>query len=92
VSREVRTKRRIFFAVPCPALLRAIASISRVASARVLYGSLTGNVTDPSGAAVPGAKVEALDVGTGVSRQTIRNSRGSRNACKSLSGFADWTK
>ncbi len=29
------------------------------ASAQVLYGSLTGNVTDPSGAAVPSAKVDS---------------------------------
>jgi len=50
VSREVRTKRRVFFAVPC--------------AAQVLYGSLTGNVLDPGGAAVAGAKVEPLDVGT----------------------------
>ena len=78
MSREVRTKRKVFFAVPC--------------AAQVLYGSLTGNVLDPGGAAVPGAKVEPLDVGTRVIRQTIRNSRGSRNACKSLSGFADWTE
>ncbi len=47
-----------------------------VADAQVLYGSLTGNVTDPSNAAVPGAKVEALDVGTGVAKQTTTDERG----------------
>jgi hypothetical protein len=39
---------------------------SSVAHAQVLYGSLTGNVTDPNGAAVNGAVVEALNVNTGV--------------------------
>jgi Carboxypeptidase regulatory-like domain/TonB dependent receptor-like, beta-barrel len=48
-----------------------------VANAQVLYGSLTGNVTDPSNAAVPGAKVEALNVGTGVAKQTTTDDRGS---------------
>jgi hypothetical protein len=48
-----------------------------LANAQVLYGSLTGNVTDPSNAAVPGAKVEALDVGTGVAKQTTTDDRGS---------------
>jgi hypothetical protein len=44
--------------------------------AQVLYGSLTGNVTDPSGAVVPGAVVEARDVGTGVTRQGATDERG----------------
>jgi len=61
------------FVVPGAAWLLAMASISTVAGALVLYGSLTGNVTDPSGAAVPRAKVETLDVGTGVGRQTIQS-------------------
>jgi len=50
--------------------------ISSIASAQVLYGSLTGNVTDPSGAVVPTAKVEAVNAGTGVSRQTSTDERG----------------
>src|SRR5260221_7379168 len=53
-----------------------VALTCHVANAQVLYGSLTGNVTDPSNAAVPGARVEALDVGTGVNRQTTTDDRG----------------
>jgi len=44
--------------------------------AQVLYGTLTGNVTDPSGALVPGAKVDALNTGTGQLRQAVTDDRG----------------
>src|SRR3954463_12860063 len=44
--------------------------------AQVLYGSLTGTVTDSSGAAVSGAKVDATNVSTGVSRSTETNGSG----------------
>lgn len=36
-----------------------------IAGAQVLYGTLTGNVTDPSGAALPGATVTAVNTATG---------------------------
>jgi hypothetical protein len=45
--------------------------------AQVLYGSLTGNVTDPSGAAIPQVKVEAVNVATGVTRATTTDTDGS---------------
>jgi len=43
---------------------------------QVLYGSLTGNVTDPAGAMVPGAHVEALNQGTNVKSETNTDERG----------------
>src|SRR4051812_40896650 len=47
-----------------------------ISNAQVLYGSLTGTVSDPSGAAVPGANVEALNSGTGVAQKTTTNNDG----------------
>jgi Carboxypeptidase regulatory-like domain/TonB dependent receptor-like, beta-barrel len=44
--------------------------------AQVLYGSLTGNVTDPSGAPIVGAHVEALNVNTGITKEATTDSSG----------------
>jgi hypothetical protein len=49
------------------------------ANAQVLYGTLTGNVTDPSSAAIPSAKVEAVNTDTGASRQADTDVRGAYN-------------
>src|SRR5258708_8056901 len=51
-------------------LLVSLCILPGAASAQVLYGSLTGNVTDPSDAVVPGAQVQALNTAAGVSRPT----------------------
>jgi hypothetical protein len=45
-------------------------AFGRLASAQVLYGSLTGNVTDPTGAAVPGVHVDAVNQATNVKAET----------------------
>jgi len=37
---------------------------------------LTGNVTDASGGAVPGARVEALNAGTGIAKEAVTDDRG----------------
>ena len=54
----------------------ALVVLCPTADAQVLYGSLTGNVTDPTSAAVPGARVEVLNVDTGVSREGETDGRG----------------
>jgi hypothetical protein len=46
------------------------------AHAQVLYGSITGNVTDQSGAVIANASVEALNTGTGISRTATTDSNG----------------
>src|SRR5579871_5572212 len=46
------------------------------ARAQVLYGTLTGTVTDPSGAAIPSAQIVALEVQTGVSQTVTGDSSG----------------
>jgi hypothetical protein len=51
-------------------------SLAPSAKAQVLYGTLTGTVSDQSGAAVPSAKIEAVNVGTGVARSTNTDDRG----------------
>src|SRR6185503_10321608 len=55
-------------------LLLALA-VPRAGYAQVLYGSLTGNVTDPAGAIVSGARVEALNINTGVAKVASTDER-----------------
>ncbi len=50
--------------------------LTGAALAQVLYGTLTGNVTDPSGAAVAGARVTAVNVRTGVTSEAAVNEDG----------------
>ena len=52
------------------------AAVAQPARAQVLYGSLTGNVTDSTGAVVVGAKVRALNVGTNVAKEATTDERG----------------
>ena len=54
----------------------AMAALPFAADAQVLYGSLTGNVADVSGAAVPNASVEATNVATGIAKKTRTDDRG----------------
>ncbi|MCE5310539.1 MAG: TonB-dependent receptor [Acidobacteriales bacterium] len=43
---------------------------------QVLYGSLTGSITDPSEAGVPDATVQVTNLGTGVIKETTTNVNG----------------
>ena len=57
-------------------ILLAIAGVSHRGQAQVLYGSLTGNVIDPTAAAVPGVHVEAVNQGTNVKSEADTDIRG----------------
>ena len=57
-------------------LLASSGSLVPRAAGQTLYGSLVGNVTDPSGAAVPSVKVTAANAATGFVREVTANERG----------------
>ncbi len=46
------------------------------AGAQVLYGSLSGTVTDPSGAAIANAKVDAVEMHKGIRMEAVTDSTG----------------
>lgn len=52
-------------------------SLNNLSFAQVLYGSLTGTVTDPSGSVVPGAQVTISNTSTGFSRTGTTDNTGS---------------
>lgn len=56
-----------------------LAAAIEPAAAQILYGSLVGNVTDPSGAAVPDAKVTIVQTETNQSRETTTGPSGQFN-------------
>ena len=72
---RLHDKRRLGTAV-CVASLLSLLLCPGATRAQVLYGSLTGTVTDPSGAAVSGAKAEALDVAKGVTQESVADVNG----------------
>ena len=53
-----------------------LASLSLLSAHAQVSASLTGRVTDPSGAAVQGSTVTATNVGTGLSRTTVTDQAG----------------
>ncbi len=67
---------RWYIPAVCLTLLLVLLAFAGTGQAQVLYGSLTGNVTDASGAALPGARVEAVNKGTGVAHEATTNDHG----------------
>jgi outer membrane receptor protein involved in Fe transport len=69
----------------------AVLTAALPAHGQILYGSLTGNVTDQSGGAVSGAAVEVLNVATGVSKSAKTDARGAYSFSDLLPGVYDVT-
>jgi hypothetical protein len=65
--------------------------VPHAAYSQVLYGTLTGNVTDQTGAVLAGAKVQALNVGTNVAMSATTNERGIYVFSNLLPGVHDVT-
>ncbi|HEV8368736.1 MAG TPA: TonB-dependent receptor [Pyrinomonadaceae bacterium] len=57
--------------------LLSVLFVSTAAWAQVLYGSIVGNVSDPNGAAVQGAKVDLTNLATGAVSTTTTDENGS---------------
>jgi hypothetical protein len=57
-------------------VLAAVFALASVAHAQVLYGTITGNVSDATGAVLPGVNVQATNVGTGVVKTAVTDDRG----------------
>ena len=53
-----------------------VVAIPKPGAAQVLYGTLVGNVVDPTGAVVPGATVTVTQTQTALTRQAQTDSRG----------------
>lgn len=66
--------------------LLVVCFASAPAASQVLYGSLIGNVRDPTGAAVPGATVTIINSATNQSRQATTNDTGMYNFATVQSG------
>jgi len=68
------TRLRVVLLLGASVLLALL--VARPMHAQVLYGSVTGAVTDPSGAVVAGAQVSISNESTGLKRQTTTDANG----------------
>jgi hypothetical protein len=87
-GRPTRGARRWRFVAATIAVSLAVASL---ASAQVLYGTITGQVTDTTGGALPGATVAAVNTGTGVSKTATADERGTFTFADLVPGAYDVT-
>ena len=59
--------------------MAVIATVTAVAGAQTVTGSIRGLVTDPSGAVIPGTQITATNVNTGVKTKTTTDKAGNYN-------------
>ena len=68
--------RAIAVSATAAAVAAAVLALPASAAAQAVTGTLLGNVTDASGAAVPGATVTATEMQTNISRTAVTNESG----------------
>ncbi len=69
-------KRKPPLGIPAAFLILLLIACAGTGRAQVLYGTITGNVTDQSGAVVPAASVQILNLGTGSETPTKTDDHG----------------
>ena len=67
----------------------AVLLCSSSARAQLLYGTITGNIIDSTGAALPGVTVQARNTGTGVVKNAVTDERGTFVFSDLVSGVYD---
>ena len=75
-ARSVRSGSALLTCLTFFALVLYVAFFVKPATAQVLFGSMVGNVTDSSGAGVPGAAVKVTEMQTNESRTALTNEAG----------------
>ena len=77
-GRQSRTTKLPAALVVCgmAVMLVGMLAVPSTVSAQAVTGTLLGNVTDASGAAVPGATVTAIETQTNISRTAVSNEAG----------------
>ncbi len=93
-------RRRVSFLFACVSLLLVL--VCQFAAAQVTQGTITGLVTDATGAVVPGVKVLAKNAATGVQAETVSSSTGNYvipnlqvgtyEVSVSTAGFKSWSR
>ena len=70
-------------------VLAVALAFSPSAYAQVLYGTITGRVTDPSGGILPGTTVQVVNTETGVTKTAVTDERGAFIFSDLISGVYD---
>lgn len=82
--------RRAQFSVICAlAVMLALEPLAFHLESQTLYGSVVGNITDPSGAAVPGATVTLVNTETGFTREVRTGDSGAYSVPDLQAGHYD---
>jgi len=80
----VRKQKRFVLAIL--ALAFCLGAVPATSNAQVLYGGIVGNVTDSSGAALPGATITITSKETNLSRTSVSNETGNYSFTNVLAG------
>jgi hypothetical protein len=86
-----RQQRPVIIFIRVAGTLLLLMALARITDAQVLYGTMTGDVTDPTAGALPGTTVQVTNVETGVSKTTITDQEGGFRFSDLVPGVYDVT-